>query len=52
MIDMRKKDRSQSERFEQAAKELGVDLDETKLAETLRKLAKHESEKKGDDKNE
>ena len=37
---------SQSDKFKQAARELGVDLDEAKLAETLRKLAKHESEKK------
>ena len=29
----------QRERFEQAARELGVDLDEAKLKETLRKIA-------------
>ena len=43
---MKDKKMTQKERFEQAAKELGVDLDETKLAETLRRIAKPEPEKK------
>ena len=36
----------------QAAEQLGVDLDETKLAETLRRVAKHDPEKKKDSKGD
>ena len=36
---MREKEQSQSERFEEAARELGVDLDEEQLRRTLGKLA-------------
>lgn len=32
-------DKNQRERFEQAARELGVDLDEEKLKEALRRIA-------------
>ncbi len=39
-------DKTQQRRFEQTARELGVDLDEAKLAETLRKIAKPEPETK------
>lgn len=46
---MVKESNRQQDHFEQTARELGVDLDEAKLAETLRKLAKHEPEKKKDD---
>ena len=38
--------KTQKERFERTARELGVELDETKLAETLRRVAKREPEKK------
>ncbi len=38
--------KTQKKRFEQTAQEIGVDLDEAKLAETLRKIAKPEPEKK------
>ena len=38
--------KSQSDKFKDAARELEVDLDEDKLAETLRKIAKPEPEKK------
>ena len=37
---------TQNESFERTARELGVDLDETKLAETLRRVAKPDPEKK------
>jgi len=41
---------SQKERFERTARERGVELDEKKLAETLRRMAKREkAEKKPDD---
>jgi len=40
----------QKERFERTARELGVDLDEAKLVEALRKIAKPEPEKKKDGK--
>ena len=46
---MRKAPPKQQEKFEQAARELGVDLDEEKLAETLRKLGKDEPERKRSD---
>ncbi|WP_340110599.1 hypothetical protein [Pikeienuella sp. HZG-20] len=36
---------SQAERFEEAARELGVDLDEEKLKEALRKIAPDKPEK-------
>ena len=39
-------DKTQRERFKRTARELGVDLDEAKLAETLRRVAKHDPEKK------
>ena len=35
------KKNSQRERFEQTARELGVELDEEKLKETLRKITPH-----------
>jgi len=47
-----KKDKSQSERFKQAARELGVELDEEKLKKALRKVAKPEQKKRGDDQSE
>lgn len=34
-----KEPKTQADRFEQAARELGVDLDEEKLKEALRKIA-------------
>lgn len=34
---------TQRERFEQTARELGVDLDEEKLKEALRKLGRHDA---------
>ena len=37
---------AQKERFVQAAEQLGIDLDEAKLAGTLRKIGKPEPEKK------
>lgn len=37
---------TQKDRFVQAAEQLGVDLDEAKLAETLRRVAKQDPEKK------
>ena len=37
----------QSERFKQAARELGVDLDEDKLKEALRKLGKPPQQREG-----
>ena len=43
---MKDKKMTQKERFEQTAKELGVDLDEAKLAKNLRRIAKREFEKK------
>jgi hypothetical protein len=36
---------SQRERFEQTARELGVDLDEEKLKEALRRVGSHKSGK-------
>ena len=42
-VNMNKK---QKDRFEQTAKELGVDLDEAKLAENLRRIAKREFERR------
>lgn len=41
----RKSDASQRERFEEAAREMGVDLDEAKLKEALRKIAPEKPEK-------
>lgn len=38
----------QSERFEQAARELGVELDEEKLKETLRRIVPERSQHKSD----
>ena len=38
--------KTQKERFERTAEELGVDLDEAKLAKNLRRIAKREFEKK------
>lgn len=35
-------DQSQSDKFKETARELGVDLDEEKLKEALRKIAKPE----------
>ena len=40
------KEQTQSDKFKQAARELGVDLDEAKLAKNLRRIAKREFEKK------
>lgn len=37
----REKATGQRERFEQAARELGVEIDEEKLREALRKMASH-----------
>ena len=39
-MNTRNNKQNQSERFKKTAEELGVDLDEAKLAETLRKIAK------------
>ncbi|WP_165094671.1 hypothetical protein [Pikeienuella piscinae] len=39
----------QSERFEETARELGVDLDEAKLKEALRKIAPDKPEKEKDE---
>ena len=39
-------DKKQAERFKETARDVGVDLDEAKLAETLRRVAKHEPKKK------
>ena len=39
-------DQEQAKRFEKTAKGLGIDLDEAKLAETLRRVAKPAPEKK------
>lgn len=39
-------DQDQSERFKQTAKELGIDLDEDKLKEALRKVAPREQKEK------
>ena len=47
-----KNTRSQSDRFKRTARDLGVDLDEAKLAETLRRVAKHDPEKKKDSKGD
>lgn len=44
---MADKHESQSERFKRTAREHGVELDEKKLAETLRRMAKQEKAKKG-----
>ena len=38
----RKRDESQSERFERAARELGVEIDEEKLKEALRWMGKQD----------
>ena len=38
--------KTQKKRFEQTAQEIGVDLDEAKLAENLRRIAKREFEKR------
>lgn len=47
-----KQDRStehdQLEKFEQAARELGVELDEEKLKEALRKIASEKKQQKND----
>lgn len=49
MIIMEKNTKpSQRERFEQAARDLGVDLDEAKLKETLRNIAKRRTPRKDD----
>ena len=40
------KEQTQSDKFKQAGRELGVDLDEAKLAKNLRRIAKREFEKK------
>lgn len=40
---------NQAERFERTAREHGVELDEKKLAEALRRMAKREKDKKKDD---
>lgn len=40
-----KDDGSQRKRFEQAARELGVELDEEKLKEALRKIAPDQKDK-------
>lgn len=40
----------QSERFEQAARELGVELDEEKLKEALRKIAPEKPKPASDEK--
>jgi phenylalanyl-tRNA synthetase beta subunit len=37
------KNTDQRERFEQAARELGVDLDEEKLKETLKRMGYHDT---------
>lgn len=44
-------DKEQIERFKRTAREHGVELDEEKLAETLRRMAKRENakDKKKDD---
>lgn len=52
MCGMSEKKQTQKDRFEQTAREIGVDLDEAKLAETLRKLAKHEPDKERGEKDE
>jgi hypothetical protein len=46
MIKAKPDDQEQAKRFEQTARELGVDLDEAKLAENLRRIAKREFEKR------
>lgn len=48
---MGERDASQRDRFEQAARELGVELDEAKLREALRRIApeKPEPERPADD---
>lgn len=50
--DREKGSESQKERFERTAREHGVELDEKKLAETLRRMAKREKPEKRDDKDE
>lgn len=40
---------NQAERFERAARELGVEVDERKLKETLRKIAPAKPEPSADD---
>ena len=40
---------SQARRFEEAVRELGVDLDEAKLKEALRKIAPEKPKKEKDD---
>lgn len=42
--------KSQQKRFEEAARDLGVDLDEAKLKEALRKIAPEKPQGEGDDK--
>ncbi|WP_165103034.1 hypothetical protein [Pikeienuella piscinae] len=41
--------KSQRDRFEKAARELGVDLDEEKLKKALRKIAPEKPEKEKDE---
>lgn len=43
---------SQRKRFEQTARELGVDLDEEKLKEALRRMAKERAADNGDSKDD
>lgn len=47
MMTDKKKNTRQRERFEQAARELGVELDEEKLKETLRGFARKRPEPEG-----
>jgi hypothetical protein len=42
-----KEQKSQADKFREAAEELGVDLDEVKLKEALRKIAKSEKKDSG-----
>ena len=47
---MARGEKTQSERFKQAARELEVEMDEGRLRENLRKLAKQDTKKgKGDE---
>lgn len=43
------KPKSQSDKFKEAARDLGVDLDEDKLKEALRKIAKTPEKGKAED---
>lgn len=46
------KEETQAERFKRTAREHGVDLDERKLADTLRRMAKREKSEKDDKRRE